>query len=146
MHDTTVSLTYLLLLYLGLHHLELGWWGLLIGHQLLGVQHPAEQGLQGVLEPPTVQQGLLQLGCSLSHLQSCRWINLFPWKMKLAHQPPLFMLIFPSGHRFSFSCHLKSAQSLDSGQDCGGKESKSSKPSQEEKVSIPNNNVKDEIF
>lgn len=67
-HNTNASLTYLLLLNLGLYHFELSRWGLLIGHQLLSVCHPAEQGLQGILEPPTMQQGLLQLGCALSHL------------------------------------------------------------------------------
>ena len=63
-------LTHLLLLYLRLHHLELGGRGFLIGHELLSVPHPAEQRLQGVLEAPAVQQSLLQLGCPLGHLHS----------------------------------------------------------------------------
>lgn len=123
-HNSKAALTYLLLLYLGLHHFELGRRGLLIGHKLLGVRHPAEQGLQGVLEPPTVQQRLLQLGRPLSHLQrsSCsNFIHLFHKKMKFARQPLLFML------RFSFLFHLKFTQSTDSGQDRGEKETNFSK-------------------
>ncbi|TNN50801.1 hypothetical protein EYF80_039013 [Liparis tanakae] len=60
--------SYLLLLDLGLDHAVLGRRRLLIGHQLLRVAQPAHQRLQSILELPTMQQGLLQLGDALCHL------------------------------------------------------------------------------
>lgn len=57
-----VTLAYFLLLYLRLDHFELCRRRFLIGHKLLGVSQPAEQRLQCILEPPTVQQGFVQLG------------------------------------------------------------------------------------
>lgn len=95
-HDTKESRNYLLLLYLGLHHLELSRWWFLVGHQLLRVPHPAEQRLQGILEPPTVQQGLLQLCCSLGHLQNASRSNLLLLNkiVKFAHQPPPCVYVY----------------------------------------------------
>lgn len=61
-------LTHLLLLDLGFHHLVLGRGRFLVGDELLSVCQPAQQRLQGVLELPAVQQGLLQLSHSLGHL------------------------------------------------------------------------------
>lgn len=58
-----------LLLYLGLHHLELGGRGFLIGHEPR-CPPSSRAGTQGGPEAPAVQQGLLQLGCPLGHLQS----------------------------------------------------------------------------
>lgn len=108
-HNPEASLTYLLLLYLGLHHFELSRWWLLIGHKLLGVHHPAEQGLQGILEPPAVQQGLLQLGCSLSHLQSASWSYLFTSLMKQRKCLPAttFHVYLPIWSQIFFSFSFK---------------------------------------
>jgi len=61
--------SYLLLLDLGLDHAVLGRRRLLIVHQLLRVGQPAHQRLQSILELPTMQQGLLQLGDALCHLR-----------------------------------------------------------------------------
>lgn len=68
------SLSYLLLLDLGLDHAVLGRWRLLIRYQLLCVAQPAEQRLQSILEFPTMQQGLLQLGDPLCHLRTAEMI------------------------------------------------------------------------
>lgn len=63
-----VKPAYFLLLYLCLDHFELCRWRFLIGHKLLCVSQPAEQWLQSILEPPTMQQGFVQLDWTLSNL------------------------------------------------------------------------------
>lgn len=63
-----VSISHLLFLDLGLDNAVLGRGRLLVGHQLLRVAQPAQKRLQSILEFPTMQQGLLQLGDPLGHL------------------------------------------------------------------------------
>lgn len=67
---STVFFSYLLLLDLGLDHAVFCRRRLLICYQLLCVAQPAEEGLQSILELPTMQQGLLQLGDPLRHLRT----------------------------------------------------------------------------
>lgn len=64
-----MSISHLLFLDLRLDHAVLGRGRLLVGHQLLRVAQPAQKRLQSILEFPTMQQGLLQLGNPLGHLE-----------------------------------------------------------------------------